>query len=171
MIWWDIWDNYLSQNFFFPYVTGEALAFLPWKCVFLVFFLTKNLILLVHLNHFPQYFLFICENMSIPSWFWKDPRTVFYLISIVNENNDHFCIFIVKKCHFPCVSHAFFRFEFRSFPYGFGLTFDDFILIIRKYHFPCVFNALFLIFLKIFVFHLFCNYIFFFKDFKGKTML
>ena len=40
--------------------------------------------------------------------------------------------------------------------------------IIRKYHFPCVFNDLSFIFLKIFVFHLFCNYIFSIRISKEK---
>ena len=48
-------------------------------------------------------------------------------------------------------------------------SFNNFIWIIKKYHFPCDFDALFLIFLKIFVFHLICKYIFFHRDFKGKN--
>ena len=161
MIWWDIWYDYLSPKFFFPYVTGEALAFLP----------TKDVILLVHLNHFPHYFLFISEKMSLPSWFWKNPCYVFDPISLVNENNDHFCTFIVKKCQFLCVSYACSTFKLKSFPLAFTFSFNTFIWIIKKYHFPCDFDALFLIFLKIFVFPLICKYIFFHRDFKGKNKI
>ena len=33
----------IQKKFFFPYVTGEALAFLPWKCVFFsCFFFNKK---------------------------------------------------------------------------------------------------------------------------------
>ena len=122
----------------------------------------------MRLNHFLQYFLLICEKMSLLSWFWKDSCSVFDPIPLVNENNDHFCTFIVKKCHFPCVSYACFIFNLKSFPFGFTFSFNNFIWIIKKYHFPCDFDALFFIFLKIFIFPLICKYIFFNRDFKGK---
>ena len=85
------------------------------------------------------------------------------------KKNDQFCIFIVKKCHSPCDSYAFSSFKWKSFPFGFTFSFDNFIRIIKKYHFPCDFDALFFIFLTIFVFHLICKYIFFHRDFKGKS--
>merc|ERR1711873_191578 len=90
-------------------------------------------------------------------------------ISLVNENNDHFCTFIVKKCQFFCVSYACSTFKLKSFPLAFTFSFNTFIWIIKKYHFLCDFDALFLIFLKIFVFPLICKYIFFHRDFKGKS--
>ena len=108
------------------------------------------------------------KKMSLPSWFWKNPCYVFDPISLVNENNDHFCTFIVKKCQFPCVSYACSSFKLKSFPLDFTFSFNIFIWIIKKYHFPCDFDALFLIFLKIFVFPLICKYIFFHRDFKEK---
>ena len=123
----------------------------------------------MHLNHFPHYFLFISEKMSLPSWIWKNPCYVFDPISFVNENNDHFCTFIVKKCQFPCVSYACSTFKLKSFPLAFTFSFDTFIWIIKQYPFPYDFDALFLIFLKIFVFPLICKYIFFHRDFKGKS--
>ena len=123
----------------------------------------------MHLNHFPHYFLFISEKISLPSWIWKNPCYVFDPISFVNENNDHFCTFIVKKCQFPCVSYACSTFKLKSFPLAITFSFNTFIWIIKKYHFPCDFDALFIIFLKIFVFPLICKYIFFHRDFKGKS--
>ena len=109
-------ENGTKKNFFSLTLRAKPLHFYLKNLFFFSFFLTKNVILLVHLNRFPQYFLFICENMSLPSWFWKDPCTVFYLISLVNENNDHFCIFIVKKCHFLVFLMHFFASNSGHFP-------------------------------------------------------
>ena len=170
MIWLDIWvDNLSPKNFSLRY--GRSPSIFTLKKFFFSFFFTKDVILLVCLNHFPQYFLFICEKMSLLSWFWKDSCSVFDPISLVNENNDHFCTFIVKKCHFPCVSYACSTFKLKSFPLGFTFSFNNLIWIIKKYNFPCECDALFLIFLKTFVFHLICKYIFFHRDFKGKIKL
>ena len=114
----------------------------------------------MHLNLFLQHFLYIFEKESFPSRFWDYWCSVFDPISLVNESNPQFCIFIVKKGHSPCDSYAFSSFKWKSFPFGFTFSFDNFIWIIKKYHCPCDFDALFQIFLKIFVFHLICNYIF-----------
>ena len=133
------------QNFFSLTLRAKPLHFYLENVFF--FFFTKNVILLVHLNHFPHYFLFIFERMSLPSWFWKNPCYVFDPISLVNENNDHFCTFIVKKCQFPCVSYACSTFKLKSFPLVFTFSFDTFIWIIKKYHLRYDFNALFLIIL------------------------
>ena len=168
MIWLDIWVDNDRQNFLSPMVRAKPLPHHLEKVVFfLVVFFTKDLILLVRLNLFLQYFVYIFEKESFPSRFWEYWCSVFDPISLVNENNPQFCIFLVKKCHSPCDSYAFSSFKWKSFPFGFTFSFDNFIWIIKKYHFPCDFDALFQIFLKIFVFHLICNYIFH-RDLKEK---
>ena len=61
------WKSY--KKILFPLtLRAKPLHFYFEKVVFLVvFFFTKDVILLVRLNHFPQYFLFIYEKMSLPS--------------------------------------------------------------------------------------------------------
>ena len=112
------------------------------------------------LNHFRQYSLLICEKESISSWFWQDLCSLSDPISLVNPNNSQICFFIVKKCHSPWVFYGFSSFKFKSFPLGFTFSFAKFIWNFGKYHFPCDFDSLFQIFLKIFIFHLICKYIF-----------
>ena len=54
---------------------------------------------------------------------------------------------------------------------GFTFSFENFIWHFGKYQFHCDFDSLFQIFLKIFIFHLICKYIFLwhFKGKKGKN--
>ena len=61
----------VRQNFHFLWVQAKPLHFYLEKVVFLefFFFFTKDLILLVHLNLFLQYFLYIFEKESFPSRF------------------------------------------------------------------------------------------------------
>ena len=129
------------------------------KCFFLEFFFNKN-------SHWP------CGFESFSSWFWQDLCFVSDPISLVNPNNSQFCIFIIKKCHPPWVFYGFSSFKFKSFSLGFTFSFANFILNFGKYHFPCDFDSLFQIFLKIFIFHLICKYIFslgFQRKKKGKN--
>ena len=159
-----------SPKFFSPMVRAKPLPHHLEKVVF-YFFFNKRSHSTCAFESFSSIFCLHFRKESFPSWFWEYWCSVFDPISLVNENNHQFCIFIVKKCHSPCDSYAFSSFKWKSFPFGFTFSFDNFIWIIKKYHFPCDFDALFQIFLKIFDFHLFCKYIFLNRDFKWKTKI
>ena len=136
-------------KFFIPYGTGEALASSPWKSVFFsCFFLQKiSFYLCVWIFFFNILSTFL-KKKSFPSRFWEYWCSVFDPISLVNENNRQFCIFIIKKCHFPCDSYAFSPFKWKSFSFGFTFSFDNFIWIIKKVSLPLWFRYSFPNFLE-----------------------
>ena len=100
------------SNFFSPYVTGEALAFLPWKSGFLVvFFFTKDLIYLVHLIHFLLLLSLIFSKQSLLLCFWRDSWWVCSLNYLVILSNYYVFLFIVRKCECSCVFYSFSNFH------------------------------------------------------------
>ena len=168
----------MDQKFFFPYVTGEALAFLPWKSDFFsCFFFTKDLIYLVHLIHFLLRLSLIFSKQSLLLCFWKDSWWVCSLNYLVILNNSDFSLLIVRKCQCSCVFYVFSNFHFVSFTSRFRsvLTFSfdhlkESISFLskfdQKYSFFIVFPD---VFKKGLLFICFVSVFWFLKDFQLKS--
>ena len=106
------------------------------------------------------FYWFVKKSQTL-SWFWQNSWSVTDPILLVNPNNSQVCIFIVKKCHIPFVFYGFSSFQFKLSLLKFTFSCENFIWNFGKYHFHCDFDSLFQIFLKTFIFHLICKYIFF----------